>query len=869
MDFKNSPNSNEAAHLAAGVYSWQSGRFGLYPVNPPLVRMLAALPVVCANPKTDWQKYQMGEYSEKADARPEFSLGIGFVRDNRERAQRLFAWARWLCLPLSVFGGYICWRWACELYGAAAGIVALALWCFSPNVLAWSATIGPDAAAAAFGVAAGYFFWRWLRCPDGFGALVAGILLGLALLSKMTWLVAVALWPAVWLFWLWASRLTAVSVGVRRQFAQLVGVLAVAFLVVNLGYTFEGTLTRLGKFTFVSHLLAGEDSTADGGRGGNRFAEGWLRNVPVPLPKSYVQGIDLQKLDFERGLPSYLSGRWKQHGWWYYYAVCAALKVPLGTWALGILAVGVRLGHMTPGIESVAQANGGEVKPMEYRAGWLDELVLLAPAVVLLIAVSSQSGFSRHFRYVLPAFPFVFIWMSSVGRVASRYRRTVGVLTAGALIGSIASSLSVYPHSMSYFNELAGGPTGGHRYLLDSNIDWGQDVFYLRDWCRAHPEAKPLRCLFRNSFSDALLGISDIRQPPIGPATDRGAAVAAKPKAQQLGPRPGWYALSIHRIHDATGDHLYFLRFRPVAMAGYSIYIYHITLEQANRVRSELGLPSVIMPEQREKVDSALVQSMAQSAANAGARSRRIAVAIFRAAGGDTAATDELTAILESKSTWAWEAISAADIRLGALSRFDIIIFPGGSATKQAAELGDEGKQAVRRFVRSGGGCMGICAGAFLTAADYGSSLALINVTPLAGKETIPGVGLVSMAARGSGMVKIELTKAGRNILGDIPGSIEVRYSGGPILQPAEHVDLPEYSCLARFRSELWEYEFQRGTMIDAPAIVAAQFGKGRVIAFSPHPETTPGLEPFIIRAVLATARKAVDGHLFRSDGQL
>jgi hypothetical protein len=60
------------------------------------------------------------------------------------------------------------------------------------------------------------------------------------------------------------------------------------------------------------------------------------------------------------------------------------------------------------------------------------------------------------------------------------------------LLWSIASSLGVYPHSLSYFNELVGGPANGHAHLLDSNIDWGQDLLLLKEWLDAHPEASPL-----------------------------------------------------------------------------------------------------------------------------------------------------------------------------------------------------------------------------------------------------------------------------------------------------------------------------------------------------------------------------------------
>jgi hypothetical protein len=111
------------------------------------------------------------------------------------------------------------------------------------------------------------------------------------------------------------------------------------------------------------------------------------------------------------------------------------------------------------------------------------------------------------------------------------------------------------------------------------------------------------------------------------------------------------------------------------------------------------------------------------------------------------------------------------------------------------------------------------------------------------------------MTARGAGTVKIELSNAGKRVLGDFPGLLDVRYSGGPILSPAGTSDLPGYVSLAVFRTEVWEYELQRNTMIDTPAIVAGRFGEGRVIIFSPHPEMTTGLEWLVPGAILATAR--------------
>ncbi len=228
----------------------------------------------------------------------------------------------------------------------------------------------------------------------------------------------------------------------------------------------------------------------------------------------------------------------------------------------------------------------------------------------------------------------------------------------------------------------------------------------------------------------------------------------------------------------------------------------------------------------------------------------RTRVAVYDAGGTGGKGVENLERILESKPTFILHHVGPADIQACVLDQFDVVIFPGGSGSKEAAAIGREGCAAVQEFVESGGGYVGICAGAFLATAKYDWSLALVNANTFTGNREIPGVGVKSMWFRGSGNVKMELTDEGREILGDLPGLVELRYANGPILSPAGKEDLPEYIPLAFFRTEISKYEPQEGTMINTPAIVASEFGKGRAIAISPHPEGTAGLESLVQRAV-------------------
>lgn len=642
---RHSPSIDEVGHMAAGLSHWQFGRFDLYHVNPPLVRLVATAPVALLKPATNWEGYSL-----MPGARSEFNCGEQFIAANGERSFWLFSVARWACIPFSLLGGYICFRWAGELYGAAGGLLALALWCFCPNVLAHAQMITPDAGATALGVAACYLFWRWLRRPSWTLAFTAGVVLGLAELTKGTFLVLYAVWPLAWLVWR-ATGGRAVGQAFQpdgagpndqaparpegrqagkpglRGAAQLALMGVLSLYVINLGYAFEDPFRPLGEFQFLSESLAGrKDLAQPRSVAGNRFAGTWIASLPVPLPANYVLGIDRQKVDFENGLPSYLRGTWKHRGWWYYYLYGLAIKVPLGTWALFVLAATVGLTlrvRKAPAnisrsematVRAVAAPNLAATQPEEAIGGqcppcnWRDEFVLLLPPAAILALVSSQTGFSHHLRYVLPIFPFLFIWMGRLGRLwahAERHgvrslRKCAVVL---ALAWSIGGSLWYFPHSLSYFNELAGGPLGGRWHLLDSNIDWGQDLLHLRRWLDDHPDARPLGLAYFGYFDPRVAGI-EFSLPPLGP-TGQTKEALRDGEAQSLGPQPGWYAISVMVLHgcvygipDGQGGTFgtdrpyftYFQRFKPVARAGYSIYIYHLDRDEVDRVRRELGL---------------------------------------------------------------------------------------------------------------------------------------------------------------------------------------------------------------------------------------------------------------------------------------
>jgi hypothetical protein len=574
---------DEVGHVPAGVSHWLTGTFDAYRVNPPLARMLAALPALLAHPVVDLHslKAPPGE-------RPEWRLGLDLIASNPTRYFDLVCRARLPGIAWSILCAWLIGLWGRQLYGDWGGIIAVALWCFEPTVLAFAQVVTPDIPAATMGLAATYAFWRYIHRPSWANAWLCGILLGIAQLTKFTLLILYTTWPLIWLLYLPASFGNSQPPAARAKsaMAQALAIIILSVLVINLGYGFRGTGQPLGSFDFVSRTFTGPPNSSTGPS--NRFRGHWLGLLPTPVPRDYILGIDVQRGDFEAGFPSYLAGQWRHHGWWYYYLYALVVKLPLGTLALIAWGIGLSL--------------------LRYPASrGADELFLILPAAALLAFISSQTGFNHHMRYVLPAFPFLMI---SAGKLSSNFdhkRWGRSLLVCGMLVWSIISSISVYPHSMSYFNEAAGGPENGHAHLLDSNIDWGQDLLYLKEWLDHHPEAQPLGLAYYQVVDPRIVGIH-FHLPPPGP---NGLFLNDREYQAKFGPHPGYYAVSVNHLrgtefvvpdghgelhHTWRGDYEYFRLFRPIARAGYSIYIYHITPAEAEAVRRRIGLPPLSAP---------------------------------------------------------------------------------------------------------------------------------------------------------------------------------------------------------------------------------------------------------------------------------
>lgn len=151
-----SPVFDEVTHLPSGFSYLKTHQIKLNPQHPPLIKMLAAIPLLFLHPKFDGQDPNL-----IGDKPNEWKFGNTFLFSNN--ADRLLFWGRIPMILISVLLAWYVFLWAYELFGSSAGLVALFLYTFMPNLLAHAQFVATDLPLAAFAFITMYYFWKFSR----------------------------------------------------------------------------------------------------------------------------------------------------------------------------------------------------------------------------------------------------------------------------------------------------------------------------------------------------------------------------------------------------------------------------------------------------------------------------------------------------------------------------------------------------------------------------------------------------------------------------------------------------------------------------------------------------------------------------------
>lgn len=441
---------DEVPHIGAGYSYVAKGDYRLNPEHPPLAKLLAGLALSGFN----FNKNIFQSPTWQTNVNDQWYFGRNLIYNSGVDGQLVTRVAKLPMLVFLILSAWIVYRWATELYGRRAGLVALVLFSFSPAVLAHSRFVTTDM-AALFGIlVAGYTFSKFLANPQSKKyLLLAAIGLGLALLAKFSTFLIIPLFLVISLFSKKPAVILKTVLVVAGAFVLMVWPVY-ALLVQN--YPPEKQQSDAAQ------ILAGYS---------NRTLANLIITdsaVPVIRPLAqYALGLAMVAQRSSGGNTAFFNGTNYYLGLKKYFPTVYFIKEPLPFWILvGLAIFSIAITH-----QSWTTEDKFKKWSLVFLLGWL----------VVYWYTSITSKLNIGVRHLLPVYGPTYILVA--GAISSKLKSQKTKIIIGALLlWYVLEVIFTFPHYLAYFNQTVGGAAGGHKVVADSNLDWGQDLKRLADW---------------------------------------------------------------------------------------------------------------------------------------------------------------------------------------------------------------------------------------------------------------------------------------------------------------------------------------------------------------------------------------------------
>jgi hypothetical protein len=440
---------DEANHIYAGYRMWTHADFGLNPEHPPLLKLLATAPLLSSQPKSPVPE----ERFFKEDA---FLRGKDFLYQND--AESILSRTRTAAAILTLLTALVVFFGTREMFGTGAAFVALTLLTFDPNILAHGALITTDVGLACFMFLSVFMFYRFVKSPSALRLIAAGASVGLVLAVKHTGLLVLPILFLLTLCEIIFNIFGANREKITRHAFRLMGSLALIVLIGWIvlwsfyGFRYNARPNGLQLNPPLVEYVQGL-----------KPSEVWMISTAARLrilPESYLYGLADVKLT-SNYYTSYLLGKVYAHGVWFYFPVAFLIKSTVSVLVLLLLSLVV-----------IA------VRRLDRRR---EILFLLVPVIFYLI-VAMTVGMNIGVRHILVVYVFLYVLTGGAAWAMIRNSRKWAYAVGLLLLVHAASSVLAFPNYISYANELWGGPSQTHKYLTDSNSDWGQQLKSVKQY---------------------------------------------------------------------------------------------------------------------------------------------------------------------------------------------------------------------------------------------------------------------------------------------------------------------------------------------------------------------------------------------------
>ncbi len=491
---------DEIAHLTAGYSYWKTDDYRLQPENGNLPQRWAAIPLLRKDVRFPTLDQNAWRISDVWDMGFQWFYGCG-----NDLAAMLRA-GRGMIALLGAATGALVFLWARRLHGDRGALLAVALFAFCPTMLANGALITSDMTATCMFLAAVTAFWAMAARLSPLRILVFGLLLGLVCVAKFSapliapmcailWAVRVAEGRDLEASWPFPASIAGRARTAASLAAATLAACALAIGVIWASYGFRYAMFKQFEPGHIRSLVGWDVLEDHPGPVVSTIA--FVRDHKL-LPESYVYGF-AHTYRFSLYRKSFLNGEYRSTGWASFFPFTTAVKTPLALFAL------------------IGMAAVGAVRQRRSAAEWRGRLYAWSPLLSLFVVYwtfSLTSGLNIGHRHIMPVYPVLFVMAAGAAAWVTSPLRWAGAAACLLLAWFAGESLWIRPHYLSYFNELIG-PSDAWEHVVDSSLDWGQDLPSLRAWLDRHPEKGPV---FISYFGSGDPGYYGIRATRVGDA---------------------------------------------------------------------------------------------------------------------------------------------------------------------------------------------------------------------------------------------------------------------------------------------------------------------------------------------------------------
>lgn len=550
-----SATMDERPHIAAGYSYLKTGDYRLNPEHPPLMKDLAAFPLLFVKLTFPW-----GYFDSHLNA--QWDVGWKFLYDYMNNVDLMLILSRIPIMLVALILGFFVYKWARDLYDKKASLLALIFYVFDANILAHSRLVTTDLGITAALFVHLYVLWRFFKNPDLKKLILAGITLGIVLITKFF----AALLPIIYILLL-LSFAFANFKNINQKFVFnkfLLSKSSIKKFLASLGYLFiVGIIGLFVMYLFylphvrnmpppVQHALIEENLP---GKPTTSLIQK-VANISPALGQ-YFLGLEMVLYHSAGGHKAYLLGE-VSNGWWYYYFVAFMIKTAIPLLALIIVSFIFW-------------------RRFEKREFLEAEFLLMPP---LVFFATAMVGLDLGIRYLLPVYPFLIVFASRTINLIDfksllqkpylKAKSIYALIFILLIFWQVIGTLKIHPYYLSYFNEFIGGPKNGYKYLTDSNLDWGQDLKRLAKWTKENNISNIKIDYFGSGSIDYYFGDK----------AEQWWSGRGKPK--------GYFAISTTFYASALGkirgtnelldsNYAWLKDYKPITTIGNSIFVFNIT----------------------------------------------------------------------------------------------------------------------------------------------------------------------------------------------------------------------------------------------------------------------------------------------------